>query len=59
VSVKLGEVQEAPNAFLEANAPGCVFLVTSFAQAKEVTRQQAKKGLSKPDKKPVNNKKYL
>jgi hypothetical protein len=25
-------------------------LVTSFAQAKEVTRQQAKKGFSKPEK---------
>jgi hypothetical protein len=36
--------------------PGCVFLVTSFAQAKEVTRPaRAKKGFSKPGKKPVNN----
>jgi hypothetical protein len=35
--------------------PGCIFLVTSFVQAKEVTRQQAKKGFSKPEEKSVNN----
>jgi hypothetical protein len=44
-----------PPCFLGANAPGCVFLVTSFAQAKEVTRQQAKKGFSEPENNAVNN----
>jgi len=48
-----------PPCFLGANAPGCVFLVTSFAQAKEVTRQQAKKGFSEPGKNAVNNTNHL
>jgi hypothetical protein len=30
--------------------PGCISLVTFFVQAKKVTRQQAKKGLSKSEK---------
>jgi len=34
-------------------------LVTSFAQAKEVTRPQAKKGFSKPGKKSVNSQNRL
>ncbi|HEX5637977.1 MAG TPA: hypothetical protein VFY78_12865, partial [Gammaproteobacteria bacterium] len=55
---------------LEANAtlrgkpegptrPGCVSLVTFFAQAKKVTRQQAKKGLSKPDKTSANKPSHM
>ena len=54
---------------LEANAalrgkpegptrPGCVFLVTSFAQAKEVTRQQAKKGFSVQEEISVNKRSF-
>ena len=37
-----------------ANWLGCIFLVTSFVQAKEVTRQQAKNGFSKTEKTSVN-----
>jgi hypothetical protein len=43
---------------ISAASQSGVCLVTSFAQAKEVTRQQAKKGLSKSEKISVNRIQY-
>ena len=49
-ALKQGALFEgSPGAVPGPTRPGCIFLVTSFVQAKEVTRPQAKQGISESE----------